>query len=124
MGIGFCVDHDDGTENEDSDAYWAYSGFHRFRKKLAAEIGILNLESMEGYGGSGSWDSVPSDIIPLLNHSDCEGDISPQDCKRVAPMLRKHIQSWDDGDYDKKMGLALVETMERCAEEDRKLIFC
>ena len=67
------------------EASWSYSGFHEFRRRLAAEEG-LELEQMHGFGpmlpGSRphydptlpliEWSEVPTSLEPLLNHSDCD----------------------------------------------------
>ena len=49
--------------------HWSYSCFHEFRRKLAAEIGI-DLDDMDGFEGTLSWDDLKDDIVPLLDHSD------------------------------------------------------
>src|SRR5229473_7322696 len=40
MGLGFSH----------CDSYWSYSGFHRFRRRLASEIGVA-LDAMDGFRG-------------------------------------------------------------------------
>jgi len=58
----------------------AYSSFASFRKDLARQIGISNLNSMVGFGGNIPWTPyINHDLYPLLNHSDCDGEISPSD---------------------------------------------
>ena len=74
------------------------------------------------------WSQIDSGLVPLLNHSDCDGDLSPEDCARVAPALREAIGKLDpmpDGtpDYDIEKGLLLVQMMETCSEFSRKLAF-
>ena len=115
MGLGFVQ----------SDASWSYSGFMHFRERLAEDIGII-LRDMYGFGEDDgiSWNTIDSDLFPLLNHSDCEGEMSPQECAQVAPALRKILESWPDEDYDTIQGLLLVEGMERCADEGIPLEFC
>lgn len=84
----------------------AYSAFARFRKGLAAEIGI-NLDTMEGFGPSTSitlmpgyvpamankWE--PDPVYALLNHSDCEGEIAHADCGPLAKRLREIVADID-----------------------------
>lgn len=67
-----------------------YSLFNRFRYKLAAEIGI-DLDEYIGYGAGGTkkLEDIKHDIMPLLNHSDCDGLISPTTCLYVAAGLMK-----------------------------------
>jgi hypothetical protein len=111
-----------GLNFGNSSARWSYSGFSSFRNKLADSIGI-NLSHMRGFGGKEHWEIVFDDIVPLLNHSDCEGELSPEDCKRVAPRLREIVSSWPDLDYDKTQALMLAQSMENCASTNNPLEF-
>ncbi len=66
-----------------------YSSFGQFRKRLAGMIG-MNLGAMEGFGGSIKWELLaPDPLHVLLNHSDCEGDISVEDCLPLAKRLEQ-----------------------------------
>lgn len=126
MGLGFSH----------CDAQWAYSGFMRFRTKLAAEAGIALL-CMQGFAGSNpiringdhhsqpviSWDKVNDDIKPLLDHSDCDGELTVEECKKVAPRLRELVANWSDNDRDKVNALELVEGMETATRENEPLEF-
>lgn len=117
MGLGFSH----------CDAGWAYSGFMRFRIKLAKEIGI-ELDKMKGFVGfdgkhGKTWDGLTDPIIPLLNHSDCDGDLSPEECKAIAPRLRELVAKWPDTDFDKLSAIELAEGMEVAAAADEPLEF-
>jgi hypothetical protein len=70
-----------GLDFSNNDAHWSYGGFHRFRSRLGNEIGIA-LDRMQGFGGDVSWDSVHDAIKDLLNHSDCEDQLSPHQMDR------------------------------------------
>jgi len=115
-----------GIDFSHCDAHWAYSGFHTFRTNLAKEIGI-NLENMLGFGGSFKWDNVQDDIVPLLNHSDCDGELSVEECKRVAPRLRELVSNWTlwplDKGYDHEHALLLAEGMDSAVERGEPLRF-
>ena len=76
-----------------------YSSFMEWRIWLAKQIGI-NLLEMEGFGsrnyeddkskrirGTISWNTISDDLKILLNDSDCEGSISPKNCKKIADRL-------------------------------------
>jgi hypothetical protein len=142
-----------GLDFSHTDAYWGYMGFMRFRTKLAAEAGIaLNCmecfawnhgedkpyKSVKVYGheeGSYSqgaivgiqpiikWANVHDDIVPLLNHSDCDGELSPEECLKIAPRLRELVSAWDDDDRDKENALWLAEGMELAASRNEPLEF-
>lgn len=87
-----------------------YSSFGEFRKNLAKEIGI-NLEEMQGFSKDGKpgeipWKTVKHKIKSLLNHSDCDGHLTPRQCKTVAEGLKEIIEKLPDyglkGTFDYK----------------------
>lgn len=75
----------------------AYSSFGTFRKKLAEQIGI-NLNDYWGYSGGGKLDlrSIDHDIQPLLDHSDCDGELTVSDCERIANGLNDILERIKD----------------------------
>jgi hypothetical protein len=111
-----------GLDFSHCDAYWSYSGFNRFRERLANQIGF-SLGEMVGFGGKREWDTVHDDIKPLLDHSDCDGVLTPEECKIVYPRLAELIQNWSEYDRDKIMALELIEGMKLCVELDEDLEF-
>lgn len=66
----------------------AYSAFHRFRGAICtAAGGVWDIE--------GRWE-IPEEIynandglVELLSHSDCDGEINPEMCVKVADDLEK-----------------------------------
>jgi hypothetical protein len=102
---------------------WSYGGFMSFRKRLAKEIDI-DLEEMDGFGGIKSWKTVESPIKLLLNHSDCDGVLSGDDCGDVYPELLKLIENWPPDDYDRITAEKLAKAMKGCNDNDDELIFC
>ncbi len=116
-----------GVRFSPGEASWSYSGFHAFRERLSRTIGI-NLGEMKGFGGDKSWGEVHDDIVGLLNHADCEGDLLPAECQRIAPRLRELVLPWkptpdSDEGYDRRMGLRLAEGMEIAADSGVPLEF-
>lgn len=103
-------------------AQWSYSGFHCFRKRLAIQIDI-NLRAMEGFGGNTPWSAVNDPIVPLLDHSDCEGELNPEECHTVGPRLRELVAEWPEDDDDRLMALRLADDMADCAALDTPLEF-
>lgn len=110
-----------GLAFKGSNVQFAYSGFNAFRRLLAAEIGI-DLDKMEGFDGTRSWSKITDPIVPLLNHSDCEGKIPARQCATIAPRLRELVADWDDSFY-RAAALELAEDMERLGVDKLPLIF-
>lgn len=106
-----------------SDVYMSYTTFHQIRKTLAQGIG-MNLDEMKGYGGSGKWEDWNDDLIPLLNHSDCEGQLTWKECQRIYPRLREIANRvhWEN-EGDKELALNLADVMEECAKKKMYLEF-
>jgi len=67
-----------------------YSSFNRFRHEIAEAIGV-NLDSFEGYGGNVPFDELKRGVRWLLDHSDCDGHITPKRCKLIADDLNEII---------------------------------
>lgn len=66
-----------------------YSSFAEWRRAVAQAAGFPPLTEMRGFGGSLAWETSPGDkrLIPLLHHSDCDGEISPANCADIAEAL-------------------------------------
>lgn len=112
-----------GIDFSHGGAHWAYSGFHRFRERLSEAEGF-DLNMMDGFGGSGvSWKTVETPLKPLLDHSDCDDDLSAEDCAGIWPRLSEIVETWPDGDFDKQEGRKLVTGMVDCARSGQRLTF-
>lgn len=114
-----------GIDFSHCDASWAYSGFMAFRKRLAQEIGI-DLMKMEGFTDDDKalkWSKVQDPIKHILDHSDCEGTLSPTKCALVAPRLLELISGWPKNDYDREMATELAKGMKLAAKEGKRLLF-
>ncbi len=75
-----------------------YSSFMAFRRKIAEKIGI-NLDEMEGFATTGEpkkFSEYTHDVIPLLDHSDCDGILTPEECKMIAKGLTEILPLFDD----------------------------
>lgn len=113
MGIDFRIRRDEALTMP----HWSYGGFNTFRRRLAQVVGLENIEVF--------WD-LPEDhpLHPLLNHSDCDGELTPQECQRVYHELRRAVASWPYEDYDRINGARLADAMEYCAKNNSTLVFC
>jgi hypothetical protein len=123
MGLAFAIRKE---VFDDSMPRWSYSGFNAFRRKLANQIG-MNLDEMEGFTKAGEgrgWAGQDDAIVPFLDHSDCDGILTYDDCENVGPRLRELIKDWPDYEYDKIQGLLLADAMDLCAKNSWDLVFC
>lgn len=119
MGIYFSAEFVRSWKEAPS---WSYGNFNKFRQRLAAEIGI-DLSEMAGFGGHCHWKDVDP-IETFLNHSDCDGELSAEECETVAPRLRELIAKWNEHDVDRQRAELLAGLMDRCHAEQTPLIFC
>jgi malate/lactate dehydrogenase len=79
----------------------SYSSFNRWREKLAEKVNI-RLRSMDGFGGSVIWDQS-ANYYPLLSHSDCDGELTVDECKKTVDFLKSIIDEFQpDPDYGAK----------------------
>lgn len=81
-----------------------YSKFNRFRYLLGHQIGI-NLDDYAGYdkGGLKNLDQIEHDLMPLFNHSDCDGELSIEECKRLVNGFNSIIETFNNSiecDFD------------------------
>lgn len=112
-----------GLDFSHCDASWAYSGFDRFRKRLANDIGFKEYEHINTTNDP-LYEKIKDDgLLPLLAHSDCDGELTPEECLRVAPRLREIVGNWPDTDFDKSRALELAAGMELAASENEPLKF-
>jgi hypothetical protein len=125
----------DKWDGETPHPQWSYGGFSRFRERLA-EAESFRLSDMKGFGGKRQWDTVTTTLAPLLDHSDCDGEMAPDECRQVWPRLEEIVRSWgpeigltgtaaDDWvhDYDVQNGLALVQLMKLADEHMLVVLF-
>jgi len=59
----------------------SYSGFHAWRVTLAKLNGI-SLDTKLGFDGDIPW-TTKEPFYELLNHSDCDGELTQDDCKQL-----------------------------------------
>jgi hypothetical protein len=95
-----------------------------FRRALAREIG-MDLDKMEGWvegGGGLPWDNVVDPIKDLLDHSDCDGHLTPKQCRVIAPRLRKLTAHWQPGPDKSKSG-SMATGMDQAAKKKQNFKF-
>lgn len=114
-----------GLDFNGSDVHWSYGSFAGFRMRLAASIGI-QLHNMEGFGGDISFDVIDHPVKDLLNHSDCDGALTPEQCKVIGPALIEICDAWPDeeDDWDRWKGIQFGVDMIKCGNDGVTLEFC
>jgi hypothetical protein len=72
-----------------------YGRFNHFRYALGRQIGI-NLDEYEGYGDKGTKDltTIDHDLMPLFNHSDCDGVLTVEESRKIVDGLNKVLDSF------------------------------
>lgn len=88
------------------DAYWSCSSFNAFRERLSKYI-----------------DKCDDPLVMLINHSDCDGELTPEECAKIAPRLRAVVELWKDQDIDKGRALELAKGMEEAVRRNEPLEF-
>lgn len=67
----------------------SYIGFGEFRRAWAQRLGF-NLDEMEGLGGTKKWTNEP--LQCFFNHSDCDGELTVEECKQILPHAETDLQ--------------------------------
>ncbi len=83
-----------------------YSSFNRFRHSLAHQIGI-NLDEYVGYNENGTKNlsEIQHDLMPLFNHSDCEGKLTLKQSRMIVKGFNSVLENFNESipaDYDFK----------------------
>jgi len=113
-----------GIDFSHGEAHWSYSGFMRFRARLIETLGLGNLNEM--YGDGSFYDKLKNiPIFPLINHSDCDGELTVEEMKQIIPQLDLIITLWESngGDYDSERARDFINGMKYAIEEDVPLEF-
>lgn len=73
----------------------SYSTFNEWRTLVARAAGFPPLGEMYGFGGSRRWEDTIGDrrLVPLLDHSDCDGELTPAECAEVADGLEAIVDA-------------------------------
>lgn len=94
----------------------AYSSFNRFRTNIAKAIGF-NINEFEGYGGSLKFDNIQQPgIRSLINHSDCEGYLSPETCGQLAVELQELLDIEVKNDINSEFADHLKQFIAGCKD--------
>ena len=75
----------------------SYRSFNQFRCDLAEQIGI-DLDDYIGYRGNGVKDitTINHNLMPLFNHSDCDGHLTIDECFKIANGIDSVLATFTD----------------------------
>lgn len=108
---------------EGFDVSRSYGSFASLRRLVATSIGV-NLDEMQGFKGCRSWDTLKPDPLHLfLNHSDCQGFLSPVQCAEIAPRLRETLDRLNGPEMVLDYGNRIAALMFHCSENGAYLVF-
>jgi len=96
----------------------SYSSFATFRKRLAKSIGE-DYENLLELGGSKTPEEVNHPITPLLFHSDCDGDLSVEECESIVKgidMILENLEPQEDDEYGYGFRGRLIQFKIGCEE--------
>lgn len=74
------------------------SAFNQMRRWVASQVGI-NLNEYAGYWdstGTKDLNTLDHDLQPLLNHSDCDGILTPAECRRIIKGIKEALSNASD----------------------------
>ena len=94
-----------------------YSSFNQFRYSLAEVINI-DLAEYHGYGLDGTEDlaSIEHDLMPLFNHSDCDGILTVEESKRIARGLKDVLLITSKRQTDPDFVEAIIDFRDGCLD--------
>lgn len=73
-----------------------YSSFNQFRTWVAAQLGI-NLKDCVGFTDKPTIALdialADHDLLPFLDHSDCDGKLTPEECRRIAKGFKELLKN-------------------------------
>ena len=109
--MGLDTSHDCG--------HFSYGGFMNFRADLVKVAWGLDINTLSSYGGN-----VPmpqNTLTPLIDHSDCEGDLAVKDLIPLAEKLEELSPNLSD--YAKPRALQFAQGCRHAASKNQKVTF-
>ena len=92
-----------------------YSSFNDLRRWIALQI-FIDLDKMEGFdedNKGSSWNAILHPITPLLDHSDCDGELTPDECRSIIEGAQMILHKIDPADW-KEMEVLLKTFSNGC----------
>ena len=78
---------------------------------------------MEGFIGNKSWDNFKeNDLYPLLNHSDSDGELTTDECKKIYKGLNQALKKITDPDIIYNTQL-FIHACKKAIKKNEPIIF-
>ncbi len=128
-----------GIDFSHCNAHWSYSGFGQYRRRIWNQCGFS--DDLYFLYKEDVWleqISVDHPLYDFFDHSDCDGELTPEQLKKIEPILRektlelfnKPVNELAKGllltqfdDYDITMGLELCNGMLNAISKNENLEF-
>lgn len=112
-----------GLDFSHGEAHWSYFGFDLFRRKIASIVMETEIDNL--YDDRLIFKYLSAEpIYPFINHSDCDGVLTPTELEKVIPQLEDAVNKFEDEDSDKYRGLELIKGMKEALKNNNNLRFC
>ncbi|MFA6917022.1 MAG: hypothetical protein WC222_11535 [Parachlamydiales bacterium] len=114
-----------GLDTSNNAYHGSYGYFNDFRTWLASKINI-NLDDCIGFGGSKiELQTIDHKIIPLLDHSDCDGELTPEECKTIALGIQEILDSFVPEEKEKDFIEVVKQFQQGCldAVDNNEIIY-
>lgn len=97
----------------------SYTGFNDFREAWAKHLGF-NLNEMVGFDGDKEWTDEP--LQCFFNHSDCDGELSVEECKTILAQAEKDAPALTDSQSQYSMP-TLIRFLKKAIEKNEPIEF-
>ena len=102
-----------GLDFSHSQAHFSYGGFHQYRIEIGKLVGV-NYDNPTPQ----EWEKLTKSDDPikyLLDHSDCDGYITPARCEKLAVRLKEIVAIW-------RKGMTNIEKAKEALKGDENLM--
>src|SRR5690242_7045048 len=98
-----------------------YSSFNSWRKDVCAAANLGDLDSYKGHGGVRDFPTHP--LTPLLDHSDCDGEIKWKDCDGIAKALKEVLPKFKKDAYNHDKTTRFIEGCTKAFKAKQNVVF-
>lgn len=86
-----------GLDTTHNAFHGAYSSFYRFRTELLEMAENIDANTLQSWGGNKPISIIKDEGLQLfINHSDCDDDYTPDECKKMADSISILLPKMDN----------------------------